>query len=507
MKKKTVKNPVLRIVLAVILICISIVFVWWYNRGVLPNSDEYQVDIIPPTCTDSGYSLYTHVETGEVIMRDIVSAIGHDFGDWQTITQATIQQAGLHDRTCKNCGECEDALTYPELAVPVLGLEGNLDGISKTEEVAVQAAFIGEEMTFESYATVKYQGHSSLHFDKKNYTLKLWKNNETSEKNKITFSHWNEENKYILKADYLDSTMSRNLVCADVWAAVTASRDGLPREMKNLSNYGAIDGFVTALYINGAFIGLYNMNLHKDDDLFGMEDGEEHAIVIINDPTAPEAHFRELAAYTDSSPWEIEFCGTDDTVWVQDKLNQLIAFVMNSNDETFRTELRNYLDVNSAIDYLLSMYVLGLTGHGSDELILVCYNADQPWIASMYDMETGFGLSADGTEFIDADQFLPGKSENQWDSATESLLWDRLIQNFYPEICTRYTQLRKDIFTPERLLQCVSDITDSIPDELYAENQKFHGELPSAKESISQIQDYIGDRIQYTDDLFLISEE
>ena len=318
----------------------------------------------------------------------------------------------------------------------------------------------------------------------------------------MTFSHWNEENKYILKADYIDPTMCRNLICADVWAAVTASRTSLPERFSKLSNYGAVDGFSSALYINGEFQGIYNMNLHKDDDLFGMSDDENHAIVINNAPVTDAAYFKELADFADNEPWEVEYCGTEDSQWVKNKLNELIAFVMESDDATFRAELSNYLDVDSAIDYLLSMYVLGLTNHGADELILVCYDIDDPWTASLYDMETGFGLSGDGKNFMSATEFLPELNGDTWDSGTDNLLWNRLLQNFYSEICDRYDQLRQSVFEPEALVQRVEEFTGNISPVLYEANDQICMDYPDADTGIEQILTYIQERIRYTDNLF-----
>ena len=297
--------------------------------------------------------------------------------------------------------------------------------------------------------------------------------------------------------------MCRNLLCADVWADVTASREDLPERFAALSNYGAVDGFPTLLYINGEFQGIYNMNLHKDDDLFGMSEDQYHAIMITNDPTAPEAFFKSEAVFSGDSPWEVEFCGTADPDWAKKKLNQFITFVMESDDASFRKNLHKYLDVDSAIDYLLSMYVLGLTNHGADELVLVCYGRNDPWVCSMYDMETGFGLSADGKTFLPAEAFLPTAES----SGTENLLWDRLLQNFYPELCARYTEHRQSVFAPENLSRRVADLTDSIPEEAYTQNDAIHDGYPAAHTGIAQIKDYIANRILLTDELFLVSEE
>ena len=499
---KVLRRALIRIGVAVLLVALSVTGIWLRSREKKLDLTGYSVEVIPPTCVDGGYSLYTNPETGEIVMEDIVPAAGHDFCDWQVVEEAELLTPGSRRRSCKNCGEEETSRSYPDAGIPVIALEGSLEGIAKKSEVAMQANLFTPEGEIVSFASLKYQGHSSLHFDKKNYTLKLWKDNLLTEKNKLTFSHWNKENKYILKADYLDPTMCRNLICADVWAQVVASRENLPKNFAELSNYGAVDGFPTLLYINGEFQGIYNMNLHKDDDLFGMSDDAPHAIMITNDPTAEEAFFKGQAAFTDISPWEVEFCGTEDSAWAKKKLNKLISFVMESDDASFRKNLHKYLDVDSAIDYLLSMYVLGLCNHGADELVLVCYSANDPWICSMYDMETGFGLAADGKSFLAADAFLPEAG----DSATDNLLWDRLLQNFRPELCSRYAELRQTVFAPENLLGQVADFTAAIPAEAYEANDAIHAGYPASRTGIDQIERYIEERIELTDKLFLSSE-
>ena len=502
LEEKTLRRSLIRIALAVVLVTVSILGIWLRGREKKPDLTGYSVEVIPPTCTDGGYSLYTNPETGEVVMEDVVPAVGHIFGSWQITEEATLLTPGSRSRICESCGETQTARAYYEGSLSVIALEGDLTGIGKKSEVPMQASLFLEEGEIESFASLKHQGHSSLQFSKKNYTLKLWKDDQLTEKNKLTLSHWNKENKYILKADYLDPTMCRNLICADVWADVAASREDLPENFTELSNYGAVDGFPALLYINGEFQGIYNMNLHKDDDLFGMEEDAYHAVMITNDSTAPEAFFKGEAAFADTSPWEVEFCGTAEETWAKDKLNELIRFVMESDDATFRKELHKYLDVNSAVDYLLSIYALGLTNHGADELVLVCYGKNDPWICSMYDMETGFGLSSDGKTFLPAEVFLPGA-----DSATDNLLWDRLWQNFYPELCARYTELRQSVFAPEALIGRVTDFTAPIPEEAYEANDALHEDYPAAKTGLAQMADYIEKRMELTDKLFLSSEE
>ncbi len=62
---------------------------------------------LEPNCTEPGFDLYqcsrcAHRETG-----NIVQPLGHDFGDWETIKEATMESAGLAQRSCAICGESE----------------------------------------------------------------------------------------------------------------------------------------------------------------------------------------------------------------------------------------------------------------------------------------------------------------------------------------------------------------------------------------------------------------
>ena len=500
-QSSALRRSLTRIVIALILLLICAGFILFRRMHPQVKEAMYDITVIPPTCTDSGYSLYTNKENGTTYTDDLLPATGHSFGSWEE--DASDPLVLRKTRFCALCGAEETEYEYARLTIPVIALEGSLEGIGKKSEVSVSMSFTGPDQEFTSFATLKYQGHSSLSYEKKNYTLKLFRDGGRTQKNKLTFSHWNPEHKYILKANYIDPSQSRNLIGANLWADVVASRDRIPAELKNLSNYGAVDGFPVALWLNGDFQGLYTMTLHKDDDLFGMEDGYEHAILIANTATADEAFFRNTAAFQEDSPWEVEYCGTGDSRWAEDKLNELIRFVLDSDDGTFRENLHRYLDVDSAIDYLLSMYALGLTHHGADEMMLVCYSRNDPWIASLYDMETAFGLSADGTACLEPEAFLPEETFGSWNSNTGSLLWDRLLQNFFPEIQARYQVLRQRVFDPDAMCLRVTDYLCQIDPALF---EADHSIFPQPNPQINhqeQIVQYILRRIELLDGILL----
>jgi len=449
-------------------------------------SGDYSITVVPPTCEEHGYSLYTDTSSGATEIRELVAALGHSFVDEELIQETGEVEPQYLRRICRTCGKEEVQVTYPKTSIARLSLYGSLDGIGKTSEVPLDAEFVGEGIEFQGYTSLKYQGHESLSYEKKNYTIKFYLDEQHEKKNKLVFNHWRPEHKYILKANAIDPSQCRNLVCADVWADMVKSRGSGTMQLKNLSNYGAVDGFPVALYINDEFGGLYTMNLHKDDDLFGMEDGRDQAIMIINRSDKGESLFREEAAFTELGAWEVEYCGTSDTTWAKTRINELIHFVCDSNDEAFRRDLSQWLDVDSAIDYLIAMYALGLEAHGAEDLILVTYGKNTPWICSLYDMEDAFSS--------------PG-------NMAESLLWERLQDVFFPEICQRYAQLRQTILSPEMLCARVEAFTAKIPIAFYEADAKINHIAMYTTEEAKMLQEQIWRCVTEADTRFHYAEK
>jgi spore coat protein CotH len=250
-------------------------------------------------------------------------------------------------------------------------------------------------------------------------------------------------------------------------------------------------------------MGLYTLNLHKDDDLYRLKKEEQEALLICNAQTTEESLFLSTAAFAEdySSDWEVEFCGTEDESWAKESFNQLISFVMNSNDQEFRENLGNYLDTDAAVDYLLFIYALGLQNSGAKDLVLVNY--DGQWIPSAFDMEEAFGLDENNGKYLKADDFVPTLSDGGWSSNTGSLLWDRLLNNYTEQILDRYHMLRSNSFSEDYMIKCVHDYFDSVPEAWYDEDFYLYPDRPvKDNEMIVQIEKYIKDRMQVLDRVF-----
>ena len=109
---------------------------------------------------------------------------------------------------------------------------------------------------------------------------------------------------------------------------------------------------------------------------------------------------------------------------------------MNSSDTEFKTNLSNYFDVNSLIDYLLyGIISTGLDAFGKNQIYMT-YGGIK-WIASMYDMDSTWGLWWNGSKFVAADyareEFQDLKDEGNGVVKQGNLLYLRL-QNLFVNI-------------------------------------------------------------------------
>lgn len=456
--------------------------------------------VAQPTCTGIGY-----ITTGaEQEIIAVLPARGHTFSEPVVEQPTNSVDCGTSTCHCLECGDIEVTPIYPACDIARLCLSGDLTGIGKKSEVPVTVSFTGAGVTVDCYGSLKYQGHTSLIYDKKNYTLKLYQDESHTEKNKLTLFDWQKEHKYILKANYIDSSSCRNLVCADIWSEMVACRAGHEPRLDDCSNYGATDGFPVAVYLNDSFHGLYTFTLHRDDDLFNMEDGQEDAILVTNTAQTDAAFFKATATFDERCDWEVEYSGLEDTGWAEEKLNDLIEFVCTASEEAFRENLGQYLDVDSALDYLIAVYTLGLTNSGAKNITLATYDNGTLFF-SLCDMEDAFGLSADGTQVYLPSEYLPVCCGGTWDSATGSLLWDRLLQQFLPELCARYTVLRQDILTTDHISQAVSAFLNPISGEFLDAEQQLYPTKPQLAETPEeQISTYVAQRLALLDEMFLL---
>jgi hypothetical protein len=278
---------------------------------------------------------------------------------------------------------------YP---IPRLVLNGSTSGMTKDNEVTLTYECKDKDGNSKSGScTMKWQGSSSIAWEKKNYTIKL----DTAIE---VVSGWGAQKKYCLKANFIDHSHSRNVVSAKLWGQVAKSRSGVDSRLSALPNAGAVDGFPIIIILNGEFHGLYTWNIPKDGWMFGMSGtAAQQAIVCADGDTDATRSFTGLAVL-DGSDYELEYSSDDQSEWVKTSLNRMLQAVIDSDGSDLDTTVAQYLDINSAIDYMIFTTLTENADGVVRNFLLVTYDGVK-WFFSAYDMDSTYGLHWHGKDF------------------------------------------------------------------------------------------------------------
>ena len=442
----------------------------------------------------------------EVVEESETNDIAHTKGDLISIVVDSNSTNCLGKFVCSVCGETfVDSIEYADLNVPILNITGSLNGISKDKKVKVSVSYdASEEQSFSCDATLKLQGTSSLNYPKKNYNIQFYKTGtDYNKKQKLElFEGCGAESKYTLKANWVDFTQARNVVAGKLYNEVVHTGE-LNDEITALSNGGVVDGYPILMFQNGSFLGLYTLNIAKDN-LFGMEEGEtRQAALMASSDNWTNVDLNNQINLDDGN-WTLEFCSTEDideigTGWVVDSFNSFINFLNTSSVEEFVANAENYFSVNHTIDCLLYSELLCALDNTSKNIIYVTYDGIY-WIESMYDMDGTFGNVWNGQSFYRDSESLDLHNKNK--------LWQRVYKNFYDRIVARYTELREGPLAISNIDNVFVDFFNQIPGFVYMADLARWGTIPNPDESsFSQIINWTIKRIVQLDDMYEVTIE
>lgn len=363
---------------------------------------------------------------------------------------------------------------------PKVSFEGNISNMETKSDVRkIKLKYESKDLNFEAYTTIKIQGTSSLTYDKKNYTITLFEDENYENKMNVDVG-FGLASKYCLKANWIDKTHARNIVTARLARAIQRKYN----LFLDTPNNGVIDGFPIEVYSNGEFLGLYTWNIPKDAWMFQMDENNENHIVLSNEGWEAGSMFTSLATYQD---WSIEV-GNEDQETLK-KFNRMVGFVKNSTDKLFKSEFSNYIDLDSAIHYYIMLEFAELPDNAGKNMLMATYDGNI-WYPTLYDLDTSWGTNYTGSGTYDY---------TLMDIASNSNLWKRLKENFSEEIKVRYFELRESILTKENILKEFEDFENSIPQKIFErEKEKWGMDLPGY--DLEQIKEFLDIRIPLVDE-------
>ena len=382
------------------------------------------------------------------------------------------------------------AARFAEASIPQVYIEGDYltDWTGKADERKARLSYRSTKFNFEASVMMKPQGSSSLEYPKKNFTVKLYQDDTFKKKKGIALrSAWGEQSKYVLKADYIDPTHACNVVSARLAAQMQAKYSIFPEAPNN----GLIDGFPVLVHFNGVCQGLYNWTIPKDGWMFGFSgDDEDTALVLSCETQTGSGAFLADAEFSDTS-WSVEYGSDDENALAV--FNRLIAFVRDSTDTTFRERFGEYLNLDATLNYYCFAYLAcGVDSLGKNMLMVT--RDRQAWYPSLYDLDSLWGISFDGTTLLNYDHPCP-----EWYQCSASELWAKMERCFPDELAARYAELRESVLSTTNILTAFEKYVYSIPERLYAEDRAIWPGLSAMARTLDTMRSFVPQRAQYVD--------
>lgn len=376
--------------------------------------------------------------------------------------------------------EAKDTPINIDTSIPSIYIEGDTLEIKEKDDIKnITLKYVSEELEFESYATIKWQGNSSLRFKKKNYNIKLYSDENREEKYKVD-TGWGNEYKYCLKANFIDQTHARNIVTASLSADIQKKYN----LFENTPNYGVIDGFPVEVYNNNEFLGLYTWNIPKDEWLLGLDKNNINHIAIM--PKEPEGeNYSAYDSYDVNTDWEFE-AGHEQSI---NKFNRVLKFIIDSNNEEFKTNFEKYFNLDATLNYYVLLEMAMLIDNVDRNIIMVTYDGNI-WYPTHYDLDISWGTNWTGLRThrytTDIETYFEG-----------NLFFIKFRDNFKKEIANRYFELRKDIFTKDYILNKFEDFSKLIPETSIQKEKERWYELRGYDHN--QISSFLDTRIPLID--------
>ena len=351
---------------------------------------------------------------------------------------------------------------YNNTTLPVIRMYGDTSNMTLENPVKMRIKYTSpsEDLYGQSfdlpYCDVCWQGTSSLQYVLKNFTVRL-KDENMAVYNYTPYRNGILEDTYCFKADYMESTHSRNVGIAKFVNECLYDTKN-PMQLKDPNIRNTVNGFPCLMYINDELQGVYNFNLDRySTKSYGYtEDTTLVYEVSANSDSTAGAFYKwtEDSGKDKLSYYKSDFeclypptraAGNDN----MSELIRLIEWVNDSSDEDFKDNFSKYFNLEYVLRYYLFVLVFGAVDSLGKNMKLTTWDG-LIWYPQVYDADTTIGL--DNTGFLKFDMDIEMGDEHVFNT-TGSVLWRRVVLLFQEELKREYALMRQDRFTVDNIMK------------------------------------------------------
>ncbi|MEE6657004.1 CotH kinase family protein [Limosilactobacillus reuteri] len=424
---------------------------------------------------------FSHIKDAAKVVLMLYTSGTNDMG----IVLINDYNAVLEYNTNK---KSNSASSHDYKQLPEVYLNGSTSDMSGTNYVTMQFKYKDNGREVDGFASTKWQGDSSLAFNKKAYRIKTFEDQSLT--NAMKFKPcplWQADNKYNLKAYYTDSLLCRDVVNANIGTDLWATQKNMPDDLVETDDFGFIDGFPVKVFVNNEFVGIYSFNTAKGDY------GKNAKAVISGETYSDATAFSALptgGVKLDGSDFEM-ISPDNPTDEIKKATNDLITFVSTSSDDDFKTQLDQHIDLESLIDYFIFLNIIENSDAAGKNQTLITWDL-QKWYFHPYDLDTTYGIDSNGN-ITDYSNDLLGLNSH---------LFTRLNSLFANEIKSRYKELRTWL-TPVYVLKMYRDHINLIGESNYEDEFKLWNNPNHDKNTYNFIMLHVYKRFKLLDSLWL----
>lgn len=354
--------------------------------------------------------------------------------------------------------------------------------------------------------TYEVQGNGSAGFPKKNLTIGFFKDETFVDTQTVKIGPVLPHDEWVFKANYIDSTHTRQISSYMLWSQMMQSRASWPqRDIDNFyvgkTGLDAIDtgaighpiGWPCVVYFNDEFYGIGDFQIGKKRANYNIPKNSPKMIQM-----EPDGQNIDITDWTNAA-YEMKAPSKPNS----DTAAAMLAWdtFAQSAQADFTANIATYTNKQNIIDYYLLVQFLAATDCVGANFNFVTWDGTR-WYFMPYDLDSVYGLEVNGTVILNTvNQSMTEFSRPRQPSKD---FWKKVEIAYATDINTRYAQLRDaGIFTVKNVLKNIHQLNDKYTADLFKAEYSKWPALPSVNiTSIEQIASWVQARLVFLDTKF-----
>lgn len=354
--------------------------------------------------------------------------------------------------------------------------------------------------------TYEVQGNGSAQYPKKNLTIGFFKDETFVDTQTVKIGPVLPHDEWVFKANYIDSTHTRQISSYMLWSQMMQSRASWPqRDIDNFyvgkTGLDAIDtgaighpiGWPCVVYFNDEFYGIGDFQIGKKRANYNIP--KNSPLMIQMEPDGQNIDITDWtnAAYEMKAPSKPN----------SDTAAAMLAWdtFAQSAQADFTANIATYTNKQNIIDYYLLVQFLAATDCVGANFNFVTWDGTR-WYFMPYDLDSVYGLEVTGTVILNTvNQSMTEFSRPRQPSKD---FWKKVEIAYATDINTRYAQLRDEgIFTVKNVLKNIHQLNHKYTADLFKAEYAKWTALPSVNiTNIGQIATWVQARLVFLDTKF-----